>query len=255
MQKSIFITGAGAGIGAATATLFAQRGWRVGLYDRDESAVQQLAATLGAQAHAGRLDVTEATDWQQAMADWQARVGRLDVLLNNAGILASGPFESITATQHERILKVNVMGVIHGCLAALPLLKATPGSRVINMSSASALYGQINLSSYSASKFAVRALTEALDGEWAAHGIAVMDVMPLFVQTSMINGMQNKSLSRLGASLTAEDVAQTIWQAATASGPALPLHWTVGWQTRWFARLLRLTPGAINRRVNRLIGQ
>ncbi len=255
MQKTILITGAGAGIGAATARHFAAQGWRVGLYDRDEVAVRALAAALGANAQAGLLDVTQPAHWQRVMQDWQQQVGRLDVLFNNAGILYSGPFEEISAEQHARTFEVNVMGVIHGCLHALPLLRATPGSRVINMSSASAIYGQINLSSYSASKFAVRALTEALDGEWAAHGIKVMDIMPLFVQTGMLSGMKNKSVERLGVRITPEDVARTVWQAAQDDHALSPLHWVVGWQTRLFYQLTRITPAPLNRRINRLIGR
>lgn len=255
MQKAILITGAGAGIGAATARHFAAQGWIVGLYDRDENAVRALANELGAPARAGLLDVTDAAQWQQVLQDWQQQVGRLDVLFNNAGILYSGPFESISAEQHARTFEVNVMGLIHGCLNALPLLKATSGSRVINMSSASAIYGQINLSSYSASKFAVRALTEALDGEWAAHGIKVMDVMPLFVQTNMLQGMKNKSVDRLGVKITPEDIAHIVWRAANDHQRLSPLHWVAGWQTQLFYQLTRVTPEGISRRVNRLIGR
>ena len=92
--------------------------------------------------------------------------GELNILVNNAGILYSGAFENIDIKSHQRTININVNGVINGCHAALPYLKQASFARVINLSSASAIYGQADLISYSASKFAVRGITEGLDVEW-----------------------------------------------------------------------------------------
>jgi len=254
MQQCIMITGAGAGIGATTAQHFIAQGWRVGLYDRNLAAVQQLAAQLGQDAHAGALDVTQADQWDSALADFMAWSGRLDVLLNNAGILYSGPFESIALTDHARLLHVNVQGVMNGCHAALPYLQQCTGARVINLSSASALYGQQNLASYSASKFAIRGLTEALDGEWARFGIRVMDIMPLFVQTDMVTNMNAGSVKRLGVNLTPADVAAVIWRAATTHSRFAPTHWPVGWPARALYHLIGITPDRVNKVINGWLG-
>ncbi|WP_447503016.1 SDR family NAD(P)-dependent oxidoreductase, partial [Acinetobacter pittii] len=101
---------------------------------------------------------------------------------------------------------INVNGVINGCHAALPYLKQASFARVINLSSASAIYGQADLISYSASKFAVRGITEGLDVEWKKYGIRVLDVMPLFVQTAMVNNMDAGTIQNMGIDLTPNDI-------------------------------------------------
>lgn len=252
-RKSIFITGAAAGIGRAVAERFAKAGWFVGLYDVDEAAVQALALQLGAErCHAGRLDVSAAPDWApQLEAFWQAGGQRLDVLFNNAGIAVTSHFEDADLARHHRLIDINIKGVINGCYAALPYLKCTPGARAINMCSASALYGQPQLSSYAASKAAVRSLTEALDIEWQRHGIRVVDVLPLFVNTAMVTNevSKMKTVQTLGVRLSADDVARTVWRLAQGAPSSLPTHSPVGWQTKIFYVLAKCSPDAVNRFV------
>ena len=96
----------------------------------------------------------------------------------------------------------------------MPYLKQASFARVINLSSASAIYGQADLASYATSKFAVRGLTEGLDIEWQKYGIRVFDVMPLFVSTAMVKDMQAESIKKMGVHLKAEDVAQDIFKLA-----------------------------------------
>jgi len=250
-RHSIFITGAAAGIGQATARLFAAHGWFVGLYDVDEAGVRALSRELGEDfTCAGKLDVTNTDDWEGALAEFAARAGRLDVLLNNAGILASGPLESIPLARQHRLIDVNIKGVLNGCYLALPYLQRTPRSRVINLCSASALYGQPSLAVYSATKFAVRGLTEALDLEWSEYGIRVMDVLPLFVATDMVTNMNANSFRKMGAKLTAQDVAETIHKAARYDSKIPKVHWTVGFQTRAFYSLSGAAPDLITRFIN-----
>ena len=138
-----------------------------------------------------------------------------------------------------------------GCCLVFKLLKSTPGSCVINMCSASALYGQPELASYSATKAAVRSLTEALDIEWRRHGIRVLDVLPLFVNTAMVTNevSRMKTVSTLGVRLGPQDVAAVVWRLATAPAGGLPTHWVVGWQTKLFALLSKLSPDFMNRLV------
>ncbi|MBP9216623.1 MAG: SDR family NAD(P)-dependent oxidoreductase, partial [Agitococcus sp.] len=179
----------------------------------------------------------------------------LDVLLNNAGILASGALEDIPLARQHLLIDVNIKGVLNGCYLALPYLKQTQGSRVINLCSASALYGQPSLAVYSATKFAVRGLTEALDLEWASYGIKVMDVLPLFVQTDMVTNMNADSIKNMGIHLTANDVANTIFQAATYKGRLAKVHWTVGTSTRLFYALSGAAPDFISRSINQFISR
>lgn len=255
MSKAVFITGASAGIGAATAQLFLQKGWRVGIYDLDVSGLQPLAIQYPQQVLSGWLDVSQPEAWQEALASFFAWSGQLDVLVNNAGILFSGSFEQTPLAQHHQTLAVNVQGVINGCHTAFAYLKQTQGARVINLSSASAIYGQADLASYSASKFAVRGLTEALNVEWHVHGIRVMDIMPLFVQTNMVIGMNTGSIKRMGVKLTAQDVAQIVYQAATASALKSQVHWPVGLPAKMMYTVSRLSPQWLNTLLNQKLAR
>ncbi|HEX4914071.1 MAG TPA: SDR family oxidoreductase [Vicinamibacterales bacterium] len=253
-SPAIFITGAAAGIGRATAELFASRGWRVGLYDVDHEAIERLRVELGASTVSGRLDVTDISAVGHALEDFVAfSGGRLDVMFNNAGILSVGEFETIGVARHHAIVEVNIKGVINGCHAALPHLQRTPGSRVISMSSASAIYGAPAYASYSASKFAVKGLSEALDIEWQRHGIRVMDVLPLFVNTAMVTAIeQPTSVARLGVHLQPRDIAQTVWDAAHWNGWRR-VHWYPGLQSRLLALTNKLAPAWLNRLATKKI--
>ncbi|MVW75735.1 SDR family oxidoreductase [Pseudomonas xionganensis] len=246
-MKNILITGAASGIGAATARLFHQQGWRVGLLDCNRQALAQLAAELGGAWNA-ELDVTDAAAVKAALADFCAgQGGQLRLLFNSAGVLRIGQFETIEPAEHARILQINVLGLINMTHAAFAYLKATPGAQVINMGSASGVYGVPELASYSASKFAVRGLTEALEIEWARHGIGVGDLMPPFVSTPMLNDQQVQApvLRRLGVNLGAEDVAQAVWQQAHRPLVHRPvslqfklLYWAGQITPAWLSRLM-----------------
>ncbi|AOA59175.1 SDR family oxidoreductase [Acinetobacter larvae] len=238
MSNSVFISGAAQGIGAAIARLFYQHGYKVGIYDRQYPAAQQLASELGARAHAGILDVRDYAQWQAACQDFYHWAGQFNVLVNNAGVLYSGPFVDEDIHHHQHCIEVNVLGVLYGCHAAFPYLKQSQTARVINLSSAAAIYGQADLAVYSSSKFAVRGLTEALDIEWRCHGIRVFDVMPLFVKTAMIDQMHSNSIHHLGVQLSPEDVAQQVWTLAQRQDQAWQQsHRPVGLKSQWLYRL------------------
>lgn len=252
-MKTIFITGAANGIGRATAELFWQQGWFVGAYDLDAGRVASWAEEKGERVIAGALDVTDSAQWAPAIESFlAASEGRLDVLLNNAGILADGPFSDIPLERQHAIIDVNVKGVMNGCYAAKPHLQA--GARVISLCSASALYGAASVATYSASKFAVRGLTEALQVEWHADGIHVCDLMPIFVRTAMVDSMTKvHSTKTLGVHLTAETVAATVLRAATERRPQI--HYLVGAQTRQLQIAARLLPEwALARIMRKLSG-
>lgn len=234
-MDSIFITGAAAGIGRETARLFSSKGWFVGLADRDEEGLRNVLAELGPQkASMHVMDVTDADSVTEGVAGFAKRTGgTLRVLHNNAGVLRIGSFEKIQPHDHRLIIDVNVTGTINVLLAAFPLLRDTPEALVINMSSASAAYGIPEFASYSASKHAVRALTEALAIEWAQHGIVVTDLMPPFVNTGMVQSQTHRSriVDRLGVNLSAEDIAQAVWTQAQA--PRLHRPVTASFRALW----------------------
>ncbi|MBC9250365.1 short-chain dehydrogenase [Pseudomonas alcaligenes] len=244
-MNTILITGAASGIGAATARLFHSRGWRVGLLDINHAALAELAAELGGVWHA-ELDVTDAGAVREALADFCAlHGGQLRLLFNCAGILRFGHFAEISVEEHAQILRINVLGLLQVSHAAFPYLRGTPEAQVINMGSASGLYGTPHMASYSASKFAVRGLTEALELEWRPHGIRVGDLMPPFVRTPMVESQRftPPALRRLGVHLRAEDIAEAVWQQAQRSQVHRPIHWL--FRLMYWAG--QLSPPALNR--------
>ncbi|MCG8392247.1 MAG: SDR family oxidoreductase [Pseudomonadales bacterium] len=243
-MKRILITGAASGIGLAAAKRFHQQGWQVGLTDVNETALTKLARELEGSWHR-RLDVTDMVACEHACRDFTNGNG-LDVLFNCAGILRMGQFEKLTADQHKQIIDINVTGLINMSLAAHPWLLESKAPAVINMSSASALYGVPHLASYSASKFAVRSLTEALNIEWGRQGIRVVDIMPPFVKTPMLDEAEFRApvVDRMGVNLTAEDIADKVWEAANEK---VPVHNPVGLTFKLLKLLDKALPSASTR--------
>ena len=228
-MKSILITGAASGIGLATARLFAGRGWFVGLADRDRQTLAAAVDDIGPK-HGLELemDVAEPASVAAGVARWKVKTnGRMDALFNSAGLIQMGHFETADAAGWQRLLDVNLGGTLRCIQASLPMLRYTPGAVVVNMSSASAIYGTPELAVYSATKFGVRGLTEALNIELAPLGVHVCDVMAPYVKTPMIDKPELKATSvrRLGVRMTAESVADTVWRAVNTRSR---VHWTVG---------------------------
>jgi len=253
-RPAIFITGAASGIGRACAELFGKQGWFVGLYDVNPAGLMEVAAALGENNTAcGVLDVSDPEAWERALAHfWELSGQRLDVLLNNAGILSAGPFESVPLARHFAMLDVNVASIMIGCHRSLEYLKRTPGARVINMASATAIYGQPDLVTYSATKFAVRGFTEGLDLEWSRHGIRVSDIWPSFVSSAMAASFERISSAKsLGIRLAPADVAATVWRCATTRRSLHKTHWTVGLQAGLLSFATRIAPAALTRLVVR----
>jgi NAD(P)-dependent dehydrogenase (short-subunit alcohol dehydrogenase family) len=251
--NNILITGAASGIGAATARLFHQQGWQVGLLDINHQALVALAGELDNVWHA-ELDVADPAAVKVALADFCAlHGGQLRLLFNSAGVLQCGHFEEIELAEHARIVQINVQGTLNMIHAAFPYLKVTPHAQVINMGSASGLYGVPHLASYSASKFAVRGLTEALDLEWAKYGIRVGDLMPPFVSTPMLNNQRFQApvLRRMGVNLEAGAVAQAAWAQALSHA----VHRPISLQFKLLYWSGQLTPVWLSRRIMAWLGR
>jgi NAD(P)-dependent dehydrogenase (short-subunit alcohol dehydrogenase family) len=213
---NIFITGASKGIGRATALFFAEKGWFIGVTDIDRSGLAKLEKELaGKKYFAAIMDVTDSDGVAKTFNDFCTKTGgKLDVLFNNAGVAWLDPFESVPLQNHHAMINVNVTGVLNCIFHAFPYLKKAQGARVINMCSAAAHYGVAWEVTYSATKFFIRGLTEALNLEWERHDIHVCDIMPNFVDTPMMEHCRSKVVDNVGIKLTTQDVVNAVWKAA-----------------------------------------
>lgn len=248
-RSAIFITGAARGIGLATAKRFAAAGWFVGMADVDRQRLESARSEVGNdRSVAVILDVRHRSEWHAALKEFaEASGGRLDILVNNAGIVRFGLFEDIPADDYDALVDINLKGAINGAYCALPLLKSAPSPRLINVASCAALYGGANLAVYSATKSALRGLSEALDTEFSSHGIEVRCIMPWSVETAMLDETRAGTKQTLRDELssfpiiTAEDVANDIWLAAHDKG----LHYPVGSFGKRLRLVTRLFPNLI----------
>jgi NAD(P)-dependent dehydrogenase (short-subunit alcohol dehydrogenase family) len=264
--KSVFITGAGSGMGREGAKLFHAKGWRVGAVDRNPDGLASLGRELGDERLWTRpVDVTDKAAFDAAVADFCAGNpnGGLDMMWNNAGIGGSGWFEDVPYEAAMRVVEVNFKAVLTGCYAALPYLKKSPGSLLFSTSSSSATYGMPQLAVYSATKHAVKGLTEALSAEWQRHGVRVADVLPGLIDTAILTstpshseaGVRTLSAEEIRATapkkgmfrlMPASSVAEAAWRAYHHPSR---LHWYVPNSIRWIDRLKGLSPEFMRGRI------
>lgn len=188
--KVAAITGGGSGMGAATAALFAREGAAVVVADIDGDAAERVAASIrsgGGQAAAVRADVTRLADNRAIVAAARERFGRLDVFHANAGIPQRyGPFEGVAEEAMDRLLAVNVKGVMLGVQAALPALRAAGGGVILFTASTAAHRPRPGLTAYNATKGALITLCKSLALELAPDGIRVNCISPVATDTPML---------------------------------------------------------------------
>ena len=244
-RQSIFITGAASGMGRETARLFAAQGWFVGGFDVNEAGLSDLQAELGAEnCLVRRLDVTDRDDYRAAIAAFgEATGGKMDLLYNNAGIGRGGPFAEQPFEDVIAVVQVNLMGVLIGIHEAIGLLKATPNSLCFTTSSSSATFGMANIAVYSATKHAVKGLSEALSVEFKAYGVRVADVLPGVIDTPILppgvaEGAPKEGMFR---AIPPVEVARTVWEAYHADR----LHWYVPPELVELDKAATLTPEAV----------
>ncbi len=228
-RKSIFITGAASGMGLATARRFAAGGWFVGGFDVNTQGLDALRDELGDDncivAHLDVVDRTAYAGALRAFADDSG--GRLDLLFNNAGIGKAGFFDEQSFEDVLAVVNVNLIGVLNGIHLATPLLKATPNSLCFTTSSSSATFGMPGIAVYSATKHAVKGLTEALSIEMQRHGVRVADTLPGLIDTPILPDevKRNAPPDGMFRLVPPSAVADAVW-AAYHDDPAR-LHWFV----------------------------
>ena len=252
MTQSIFITGGASGLGREVARFFAAKGWFVGLADVNEAGMAETADMLPAgQYSIHKLDVADRAQWKTAIEDFaRATGGQMTVLFNNAGIGSGGAIQDMTDEDIDRMIAINLTGVISGTRAAFDLLKASPDACVLYTSSAAGIYGSAGLSVYSATKFAVRGLAEAHDIEWRDLGIKSRSLMPGFIDTNIIGaidpGSNMTGKEKLQAAGIMVSPVEIIGQAAWDAIHGNKVHTTVNktakqlaFAARWFPNRLR----------------
>ena len=183
--KTVIVTGAGSGIGAATARRFSTDGANVVLSGRTLAKLDAIARDLAADRTLTReTDVSKVGDANALIAATVERFGRLDVVVNNAGVATFGPFDEIDDAEWRRVMAIDVDGVFYVTRAAIPHLLASRGS-VVNVSSVSGIGGDWGMSSYNAAKGAVTNLTRALALEYGGRGVRFNAVAPSLTLTDM----------------------------------------------------------------------
>ncbi|MCC2603127.1 glucose 1-dehydrogenase [Sphingopyxis yananensis] len=199
--KIAIISGAARGMGEATARLFVAEGAKVVIGDILEAEGQALAAELGDAAVFHKLDVQLESDWQAVVALAQSQFGKLDILVNNAAVVHFAAADQMVRADAERVLSINVLGVMMGVKHAVPALKASGKGAIINISSVDGLRGCNGLTAYTASKWAVRGITKSYAYEFGPYNIRSISIHPGGVDTVMGNPM-GQSLEDLNRSYT-----------------------------------------------------
>jgi len=185
----VVITGAGSGIGRATAIRFAKLGAHVVVSDIDLDSAEATAAMVkgaGNRASASALDVTDPEAWEAFARDVHADYGVPDVVVNNAGILVGGPFLELSPQDWDKQLSINLMGVVHGCRAfGAKMVERGQGGHIVNIASAAAFTPTPVMAPYSVSKAGVKMLSECLRLELGPHGIGVSAICPGVINTNI----------------------------------------------------------------------
>lgn len=239
--KVAIVTGAASGIGRATAITFAREGARVGVSDINLAGAEATAAAIGESALALQLDVTKAAAWAEATAAVVERFGKLDSLANIAGIGFPGTIMDLTMDQWDKMIAVNLTGVMLGCQAAIRAISETGGSgAIVNVSSLAGLVGISDVAGYCASKGGVTTLSKSVALYCAERRLPIrcVSVHPTYVDSEMLNPIADAigdrdamvqgmaSLVPMGRIATPQDIANAILfaasdEAAMLSGSAL----------------------------------
>jgi len=244
-RKSIFITGAASGMGRETAKLFASKGWFVGGYDVNAAGLQTLEQEIGTDnCVTATLDVTNRDAYRATLASFaESTGGTMDILFNNAGIGRGGFFADQSFDDIMAVVNTNFVSVLIGIHEGIRYLKATPGSLCFTTSSSSATYGIPGIAVYSATKHAVKGLTEALAVEFKALGVRAADVLPGLIDTPILPPGVAASAPKEGMfrAIPPIEVAKVVWEAYTSD----KLHWYVPPEIFELDKAATLTPEAV----------
>lgn len=239
MSNRMMVTGAGSGLGREIAVRWAKEGWRLALCDLDEARLQEtlrLVQAAGGDGFIRRCDVRDYSQLTALAQSCQAQFGGLDVLVNNAGVASGGFFSQLSLEDWDWQLSINLMGVVKGCKAFLPLIQHSQG-RIINVASMAALMQGPGMSNYNVAKAGVVALSESLLVELRGLGVRVHVLCPSFFQTNLLDSFRGPTPEMKAAvgkllessPISAADIADYLYQQV-AQGSFLILPHEAGRQ-------------------------
>jgi NAD(P)-dependent dehydrogenase (short-subunit alcohol dehydrogenase family) len=222
MQNRMMITGAGSGLGREIALRWAGEGWQLALADVNETGLKETLALVkqaGGQGFVQRCDVRDYSQLTALAQACEEKFGGIDVIVNNAGVASGGFFAELSLEDWEWQLSINLMGVVKGCKAFLPMLERSKG-RIINIASMAALMQGPAMSNYNVAKAGVLALSESLLIELRQQEVAVHVVCPSFFQTNLLDSFRGPTpamKAQVGkllesSPISAADIADYIYQ-------------------------------------------
>ena len=217
-RRRIVVTGAASGLGLELCRRFARAGWTIGMIDVNATALDAAAVEierLGGRVRRAVVDVTDADGVREAVDAFVAEAQGLDVMVNNAGVAAGGDFLDTPVDDWRWIVGINLLGVVHGARAALPVLLAQRGGLLLNVASAAGFASAAGMSAYNATKAAVVALSETLYGETLGSGVQVSVAMPFFFRTGLHLTLRASEQARRDAERMFATTPYTLEQAAT----------------------------------------
>ncbi|GEE03404.1 putative short chain dehydrogenase/reductase [Gordonia spumicola] len=243
----VVITGGARGIGAATAELFASRGAQVWIGDVDADVAAQTAARLGIRS--AHLDVTSRSSWTGFVETVIGEAGRIDVLVNNAGVMPVGPFEDESDATTDLMLDVNVRGLLLGMRAVLPLMRDAGVGHVINVASLAGMIPLPGMVTYNASKYAALGASLAARREYDGTGVTVSAILPSAVRTELASGAK---LGGVLPTVDPEDVARAIVRSVRVRAPRTSVP---GWIAPGWVLVDAFVPEFIERIARRFAGE
>lgn len=223
-MQNILITGAASGLGKAIANLYADMGWNILVVDIQDDLGQKFVTELltqGKKAEYYHCDVGAKENFDELFAQVSSKYECLDVLINNAGVASAGTLESTTPEEWQKLLNLDLMSVIYGTKAFLPLLKKSSKAHIVNTASYAGLALFPGMMTYNVAKAGVIAFSETLHGELSQYNIGVSVACPAFFPTNLIGSMEGASdktklfieKQMKTSGLNADDIAQDIYES------------------------------------------